>query len=221
MSTSIVLFTNPWSRGRMARWMLEETGLPYHVRLLDYDTSMKDPSYTQLNPMGKVPSILHGDTVVTEVAAICTYLADLVPEKELVPPVGTPERGSFYRWMFFGAGPLEAAATAKSLGLLAPIERRTSAGYGTYDDVMNTLEGAAKHAVTQGGGYLVGGRFTAADLYLGAQLNWGMQFNTIERRAAFEDYCGPIVHRQACLLSNALDDADGVRMKAAAAPEEE
>ena len=213
MSDTLTLYTHPWSRGRMARWMLEETGLPYSVQLLDYGTSMKAPAYTALNPMGKVPAVQRGDTVVTEVAAICTWLAELAPDKHLAPPPGSPERGSYYRWLFFTAGPVEAAVTAKALGLLAPEGKRTTAGYGTFDDVMTTLEFAAKQALARGG-YLCG-HFTAADLYLAAHLNWGMQFNQIEKRAVFTDYATPIVQRPACVRANALDDALAAQLSAA------
>ena len=213
MSDTLTLYTHPWSRGRMARWMLEETGLPYSVQLLDYGTSMKAPAYTALNPMGKVPAVQRGDTVVTEVAAICSWLAELAPEKNLAPPPGSSERGSYYRWLFFAAGPVEAAVTAKALGLLAPEDKRATAGYGTFDDVMTTLEFATRQALVRGG-YLCG-HFTAADLYLAAHLNWGMQFNQIEKRAVFTDYATPIVQRPACVRANALDDALAAQLSAA------
>lgn len=202
MAAKLTLYTNPQSRGRIARWMLEECDASYDTVLLDYGASMKAPAYLALNPMGKVPAIRHGDTVVTEAAAICAYLAELFPEKQLAPPPGSPARGAYYRWLFFAAGPVEAAATGKSLGLLAPPERAAQAGYGTYDDVMATLE----HAVSQGP-YLCGDHFTAADLYLAAHLNWGMLFGGIEKRPAFERYAHPIVQRAACLRANAIDDA--------------
>lgn len=202
MTPNFTLYTHPMSRGRLARWMLEECGAPYDTVLLDYGTTMKAPGYLAINPMGKVPALKHGDTVVTENAAICTYLADLFPEKKLAPPVGSAARGSYYRWLFFAAGPLEAASTAKSLNLLAPPDKAVQAGYGTYTDVMNTLE----YAVSQGP-YLCGDHFTAADLYVAAYLNWGMQFGDVEKRPAFERYAQPIVQRPACLRANAIDDA--------------
>ncbi|TQU70220.1 glutathione S-transferase, partial [Xanthomonas perforans] len=120
MSTEIVLYTHPLSRGRVARWMLEETGLPYQTVILDYGTTMKAPDYMAINPMGKVPALRHGETVVTENAAICAYLADLVPERHLAPPPGSPARADYYRWLFFLAGPVEALLTAKESGVLAP-----------------------------------------------------------------------------------------------------
>jgi glutathione S-transferase len=213
MTTPITLYTHPWSRGRIARWMLEECGADYEVQVLQYGTTMKAADYTALNPMGKVPAIRHGDVIVTETAAICAYLAEQFPGKQLAPPAASPERGAYYRWLFFAAGPLEAAVTAKALGLLAPEDKRANAGYGSFDDVMRTLEFAIGHAL-QRGGFLCG-HFTAADLYLAAQLQFGMQFNTIEKRPLFEQYAAPIGQRPACLKAAALDDQLAAQLQAA------
>jgi glutathione S-transferase len=199
----LTLYTNPMSRGRIARWMLEETGQPYETVLLEYGGSMKGADYLAINPMGKVPAIRHGDTVVTEGSAICAYLADAFPEAGLAPPPGDPRRGAYYRWLFFGAGPLEGAVTARAMGLLAPADKAMMAGYGTFDDVMNTLE----TAVT-GDKYICGDQFTAADVYVGAQIGWGLSFGTIEKRPAFERYYDRLKDREAAQRANALDDAD-------------
>lgn len=201
MASALTLYTHPMSRGRVARWMLEECGAPYDTVVLDYGSSMKAPDYLAINPMGKVPALRHGDTVITEVAAICAYLADLFPEKKLAPAVGSAARGSYYRWLFFAAGPMEAATTAKTMNLLAPPDKAMQAGYGSYADVMNTLEAAVSQ-----GPYLCGDHFTAADLYVAAYLYWGMQFGGVEKRPAFERYAQPIVQRDACLRANAIDD---------------
>jgi glutathione S-transferase len=198
----LTLYTNPMSRGRIARWMMEEVGQPYETVLLDYGTTMKSPDFLALNPMGKVPALKHGDVVITEGAAICAYLADAFPHRELAPPTGDPRRGPYYRWLFFAAGPLEAAVTAKAMGLLAPVEKRAMAGYGTFDDVMNALESAVSE-----GPYICGGQFTAADVYVGAQIGWGLQFGTIEKRPAFEAYSGRLRQRQAAVRASQLDDA--------------
>ena len=115
MSAQLTFNTNPMSRARVARWMLEETGLLYDTVVLDYGTTMKAPAFRAINPMGKVPALTHGDTVITENAAICMYLADLVPEKQLAPPVGSPARGPYYRWISF-MGPLEQLMVTKSTG---------------------------------------------------------------------------------------------------------
>ena len=200
--TSLTFYTNPMSRGRIVRWMLEEVGQPYETVLLDYGTTMKAPDYLAINPMGKVPAIRHGDTVVTEGGAICAYLADAFPDAGLAPPPGNERRGPYYRWLFFAAGPVEAVLTAKSLGLLAPADKAGMAGYGTYEDTVNALETAVKE-----GPYICGDRFTAADVYVGAQIGWGMMFGTIEKRPAFEDYYGRISERPAAKRAAALDDA--------------
>lgn len=129
--TSLTLYTNPMSRGQIARWMLEETGVPYDTVILDYGTTMKAPDYLAINPMGKVPAIRHGDTIVTECAAVCAYLADAFPAANLAPP--TDARGTYYRWLFFAAGPLESAITNKAMGFVVPEGRERSAGYGTLE----------------------------------------------------------------------------------------
>lgn len=196
---SLTLYTNPQSRGQIARWMLEETGLPYEEVLLDYGTTMKSPEYLAINPMGKVPAVRHGDTVITESVAVGLYLADLVPEKGLAPPLGSSERGPYYRWMLFLAGPLEAMLTAKSVGALAS---PTSAGYGSEDDVIRTLEQAVS-----GRTYLAGDHFTAADLYMTAYLGFYMQFGMLERLPAFEAFCAHHATRPAALAARARDEA--------------
>ena len=124
MADELVFYTNPMSRGRIVRWMLEEVGEPYRTEILEYGTTMKAPEYLRINPMGKVPALRHGDTVVTECAAICAYLADAFPEAGLAPPPGDRLRGPYYRWLFFAAGPLDAAATNKAFGFEVPAERR-------------------------------------------------------------------------------------------------
>ena len=203
MTAPITLYTHPMSRGRTARWMLEECGATYDTVVLDYGTSMKAPAYLAINPMGKVPALTHGDIVVTEQAAICAYLADLFPEKKLAPAVGSPQRGAYYRWLFFAAAPLEAAFVGKSLGHLATPEQASVAGYGSYALAMDTLE----FAITQGHPYLCGEQFTAADLYLAAALGWGMYTGCIEKRPAFERYIQPIMQREAYVRATAIDDA--------------
>jgi glutathione S-transferase len=190
------------SRGRTVRWMLEEVGCKYETVVLDYGTTMKAPDYLAINPMGKVPAIRHGETVVTEAAAICAYLADAFPDAGLAPASGNPRRGPYYRWMFFAAGPIEAVVTGKALGLLAPADKKTMAGYGSFEEVFDAVERAVGT-----GTYLCGEQFTAADLYLGAQLGFGMQFDIIEPRPAFTDYVGRLMTRPAAQRANQIDDA--------------
>ena len=130
MADELILYTNPMSRGRIARWMLEEVGQPYKTEVLDYASGMKGPAYLAINPMGKVPALRHGDAVVTETAAICAYLADAFPQSGLAPPPGHRLRAPYYRWLFFTAGPFEAAVSNKALGFVVPPERERMIGYG-------------------------------------------------------------------------------------------
>ncbi|WP_298189567.1 glutathione S-transferase family protein [Metallibacterium sp.] len=195
-------YTNPKSRGRIVRWMLEETGAPYATEILEYGTSMKAAPYLAINPMGKVPAIRHGDTVVTECAAICAYLADAFPQAGLAPPPHSAARGPYYRWLFFAAGPLEAAWTNQALGVVVPPERSAMVGYGSFEQVLDTLEAAIGERV-----YLAGDRFSAADVYVGSQLGFGMQFGMIDKRPAFTRYWAGLEARPAKRRAEQLDGA--------------
>jgi glutathione S-transferase len=210
MADELVLYTNPMSRGRIARWMLEEVGQPYKAEVLDYASTLKAPAYLAINPMGKVPALRHGDAVVTETAAICAYLADAFPQAGLAPPPGHRLRAPYYRWLFFTAGPVEAAASNKSLGFVVPPERERMMGYGNIALVLNTLEAAVSR-----GSYLAGDSFTAADLYVGAHLGFGMMFGTIEKRPAFEKYWQRLSSRPAYIRAKEIDDALMAQQKAA------
>lgn len=201
MSDELVLYTNPMSRGRIARWMMEELGQPYRAEIVGFGAPMKDPAYKAINPMGKVPALVHGSTVVTECAAICAYLADAFPQTGLAPAPGDRQRGPYYRWMFFAAGPVEAAVASKAFGFSAAPEAARSLGYGTYGDAMDTLE----YAVSQSE-YLAGDRFSAADVYVGSQILWGLQFGTIEKRPAFEAYGARLAARPAAQRAKQIDD---------------
>lgn len=170
--------------------------------MLDYGTTMKAPAYLAINPMGKVPALAHGDAVVTECAAICAYLADAFPQAKLAPPPGDRLRAPYYRWMFFAAGPIEAAVSNKALGLVVPQERERMMGYGTVDRALATLE----DAVSQGQ-YLVGDKFSAADLYVGSHLAFGMMFGTIDKRPAFQQYVQRLTARPAFVRAQELDNA--------------
>jgi glutathione S-transferase len=210
MADDLILYTNPMSRGRIARWMLEETGQPYKTEVLDYASTMKAPGYLSVNPMGKVPALQHGDVVVTETAAICAYLADAFPQAGLAPPPGHRLRGPYYRWLFFSAGPVEAAVSNRALGFVVPQERERMIGYGRFDLAMKTLEEAVSR-----GNYLAGDSFTAADLYVGSQIGFGLMFGTIEKRPAFEQYWRRISTRPAAVRAKELDDALMPQQKAA------
>lgn len=203
MSDNIQFFTNPMSRGRIVRWMLEEVGQPYDTHVLEYGTTMKAPEYLALNPMGKVPTIIDRGVVVTEVAAICAYLADAYPAAGLAPALHDPMRGIYLRWLFFTAGPFEAATTAKSMGLLAPAEKAAMVGYGNYDDTLDTLEAA----VSGPGPYILGEQFSAADVYVGSQIGFGLMFKSMPERDAFKAYWARISDRPAAVRARELDDA--------------
>ncbi|KGD94318.1 glutathione S-transferase family protein [Rhizobium sp. YS-1r] len=206
MTDELILYTNPMSRGRIARWMLEEVGAPYRTEILQFGTTMKGDAYKTVNPMGKVPTIVHNGKVVTECAAICAYLADAFPEAGLAPP--TDRRADYYRWLFFGAGPLEAAVSNRALGFEVPPERERMIGYGSYADVMDALEKAV-----QANPYIAGDVFSAADVYVGAQIGWGLQFGTIEKRPAFEEYFGRLASREACRRANEKDNAAAAELQ--------
>jgi len=160
--------------------------------------------------MGKVPALRHGDAVVTETAAICAYLADAFPQAQLAPPLGDRLRAAYYRWLFFGAGPVEAATSNKALGFVVPPDRERMIGYGNITRVLSTLEAALLRA-----NYLAGDSFTAADLYIGAQIGFGIMFGTLEKRPVFDQYWTRISARPAYLRAKQLDDAKAAEMKKA------
>ena len=188
MSEELIFYTNPMSRGRIVRWMLEEVGAPYRTEILDYGTTMKDADYLAINPMGKVPAIKHGDRIVTECAAICAYLADAFPEAGLAP--APQDRADYYRWLFFAAGPVEAVLSDTALGLVPSADQERMVGYGNLRRVTDALESAI-----EGKSYISGGRFSAADIYVGSQINWAMQSGTLAKRQSFIDYFAGISDR--------------------------
>ena len=199
MTSALTLYTNPMSRGRIARWMMEEIGQPYQVEMLDYGEAMKAPEYLAINPMGKVPCLVHGDQVVTETAAICAYMAEAFPDAGYAPTAA--ERGDYYRALFFFAGPVEAAVINKSMGFDVPANQTMVAGYGTYDKAMQGVEQMLSRAP-----YVAGDRFTAADVYIGAHMGWGLQFGTIPERDVFKDYAARVQDRDAFRRAAKLDD---------------
>jgi glutathione S-transferase len=196
----VTFYTNPMSRGRIVRWMLEETGAPYETELLDYATTMKQEPYLSINPMGKVPAIRHGDKVVTECAAICAYLADAFPQAGLAP--ATDDRADYYRWLFYAAGPVEQAVTTKAMGFTPSPEQGRMVGYGSFDQMVDVLE-----KLVDGRDYVAGNRFSAADVYVGSQLGWGLMFGTLPKRPAFEAYVARLQERPAYRSATEKDDA--------------
>lgn len=197
MQREIVFYTNPMSRGGIVHWMLEELGAPYRLEVLEYGAPMKSPEYLAINPMGKVPAIRHGDVVVTEAAAICAYLADAFPEAGLAPEATA--RGAYYRWLFFAAGPLETAISLQSCGVRPTAEQQMQLGCGAAATVIDTLAMAVK-----GRRYIAGDNFTAADVYVGSHIGWGMQFGTLDRRPEFEAYWAGLKERPAHRRSEAF-----------------
>jgi glutathione S-transferase len=195
----LTFYTNPQSRGRIARWMLEEIGQPYETVVLDYYTSMKAPEYLALNPMGKVPTLVHDGKVITENAAICTYLAMTFPETGLM----AEDKAAYFRWMFFAAGPLEQAVVNTAFGWLTkgPLDKRR-AGYGDLGDVLTALTGHL-----EAHDYIADGRFTAADVYVGSQVDWGLQFGSIPANDTLVAYWARLQDRPALATANSKDNA--------------
>jgi glutathione S-transferase len=187
----IVLYHAFPSRSIIALWMLEETGLPFRIERLDLQKEeQRSPGFMKLNTMGKVPVLTCGETVITETAAICAFLADAVPERELAPPPGDPRRGTYYRWLFFGPSCLEPAITDRMME--RPPASSTALGYGDYDRVLSTVRG-----VVQPGPYLLGQQFTAADVVLGSGLRWGMMFGGVPEEPEFRAYVDRLSARPA------------------------
>ncbi len=197
---TLTFYTNPMSRGRIVRWMLEEVGAPYETVVLDYASSMKAADYLAINPMGKVPAIVHDGQVVTEGAAICAYLAEAFPKAGLAPTAA--ERAPYYRWLFYAAGPVEAAVTNKSLGVVPTEDQQRMVGYGSFDTMLDTLEAAVSAHP-----FIAGDRFTAADVYVGSQVMWGQMFGSMPKRDAFVDYGARLAEREAYKRAAAIDDA--------------
>ena len=196
----LMLYHAAPSRSSVVLWMLEELGEPYDIHLLNLQKGEnREADYLAVNPMGKVPALRHGDTVITELAAICTYLADEFPGAKLNVPIGTPRRGTYLKWLFFGPGCLEAAVIDRA----APRKeepRRAMLGYGDFDTTMNVLAAAVAT-----GPWLMGEQFTAADVVVGSQIRWGMMFKLIPERKEFVDYAARIWERPAAQRAEAKD----------------
>jgi len=199
--TDLIFYTNPQSRGRIVRWMLEETGADYETKLLGYADSMKGPDYLAINPMGKVPALRHNDTVISEVAAICTYLADAFPDKNLNVPIGDPRRGPYLKWLFFGPGCFEPAVIDRAAPRKEPA-RRAMLGYGDFDTTMNVVAKAVEN-----GPWIMGEQFTAADVVIGSNVRWGTIFKLVPERPEFAAYAARIAARPAAQRAEAKDKA--------------
>ena len=200
MSRELIFYTNPMSRGQIVRWMLEESGAEYQQQIVEYGADMKSEEYLQINPMGKVPAIKHGDTIVTECSAICAYLADSFPDAGLAP--ATENRGEYYRWLFFAAGPFESGITNNNLGFTTDQEQQRTAGYGTYDLVLSVLD---QHLA--GRQFVAGDSFSAADIYVGSQVDFGLQFGSIKQTDNFNAYVEGLRSRPKYQLAKQKDMA--------------
>jgi glutathione S-transferase len=179
------------SRGKIAEWMLAEVGVPYEKVVLDYGAPMKSPEYLALNPMGKVPTLVHGGKVVTEAAAICLYLADVFPEANLAP--APDARADYYRWTLFAAATLEQGMAWRAAGVELSDKQKGSMGCGDVDAAIAALtEHLSKNE------YVAGQQFTAADVYVGSQLNFFVRmFKIIPSNDVLEAYLNRLNAREA------------------------
>jgi len=195
---NLTFYTNPQSRGRIIRWMLEETGQPYETEVVPYE-EMKSERYLAVNPMGKVPAIRHNGQVVTECAAMCAYLADVFPQAGLGPR--DDEKADYYRWLFYAAGPVEQAFTNNFAGFKVTPERERMFGYGNYDRVVAVLD-----ELFSSRDFVCGDRFTAADVYVGSQIMFPMQFGMLPERDSFFRYRDRLQTRDAYNRANEIDE---------------
>jgi glutathione S-transferase len=197
--SELVLYHAVPSRSSIVHWMLEELGHPYELRLLDLTKGEnRTPEFLAVNPMGKVPALLHDGAVVTESAAICCHLADAFPEAGLAFPVGDPRRGPYLKWLFFAPGCIEPAMTDRALKREPP--PRSMVGYGDIE----TLVGVLAAAVADGP-YLFGETFTAADVVLGSTLRWALRFELMPAVDAFAAYMERLEARPALQRADATD----------------
>jgi glutathione S-transferase len=192
MTDTIAFYHNPQSRGRIAHWMLEEANAPYEIKVVDFEKKEhKSTGFLAINPMGKIPAIVHRGTVVTECAAICAYLADAFPAAGLAPALDDPKRGTYLRWLFFGAGCVEPAIVDQ-LFSRPPPSRPAAMGYGNFADTLNTLEKAISP-----GPFILGEQFSAVDVYMGSAIGWGLMMKAVEPRPAFGAYLARVSQRPA------------------------
>lgn len=206
----VVFYHWPQSRGRMVHWMLEEAGAPYRIELTNLQKGEhKTREFLAINPMGKLPAIVHRGTVITETAAIITYLADEFPAAGLAPPIGDPARGAFLRWMFFGAGCIDGALIDRMLGRPAP-EQVGALSYGRFEVFVEALDQAVSRTP-----YLLGEAFTAADLYVGSQIGFGLMMKALEPRPSFQAYVDRVTSRPA--QRRAVEQGEALMARAKAA----
>jgi glutathione S-transferase len=204
----LIFYTNPQSRGRIIRWMIEEVGEPYETEIVSYDR-LKSPQYLAVNPMGKLPSVKHRGHIVTECAAICAYLADVFPQANLGPR--DDEKADYYRWLFYAAGPVEAAVSNKAAGWEPNEQQQRMFGYGTFDKVVAVLDELFSLR-----DYVCGDRFTAADVYVGSHIMFAMQFNLLPEKDSFTRYRERLAARDAYKRATDVDNRAQAEMQPAA-----
>jgi len=201
--SELIFYTNPMSRGRIVRWMLEEVGCAYDARILPWGPAgSASAEYRAVNPMLKVPAIVHNGKTVTEAAAICLYLADAFPRKKLAPKLA--DRADYYRWILFAAGPVEQALTSQAMGWIVPddVQKQGMLGFGTVSRTIDTLE-----EMLAGRQHVCGDAFTAADVYVGSHVIWGLQFGSLPQRPAFQSYAARLADREAYQRAREIDEA--------------
>lgn len=190
--TDLTLYHAAPSRSSIVHWMLEEIGEPYDLHLMSLKKGdNRAADFLKVNPMAKVPTLRHKDVVITEAAAICTYLADAFPQAKLNVPIGDPRRGQYLKWLFFGPSCVEPAMMDRMFPRKeAP--PRAAMGYGDYDTVIEVLAEGVRT-----GPYLMGEQFTAADVVIGSGLRFGMMFKGLPERPEFVSYVKHVTERPA------------------------
>ncbi|MDA3913367.1 glutathione S-transferase family protein [Oleiagrimonas sp.] len=195
----VTFFHAPHSRSGGTRALLEELGVDYDLQVLDLKAgTQREPEYLAINPMGKVPAIRHGKALVTEQPAVMLYLADLYPEKVLAPTIGDPLRGPYLRWMVYYGSCFEPAVVDRSQKR-EPALRATSP-YGTWQEVLDTLS-----QQLETGPWLLGERFTAADVLWGTALNWTVGFDLVPDTPLFRAYIDRVMGRPAMQRATQMD----------------
>ena len=200
-SDRLLLYHWAPSRSLTARWMLEEVGRPYDIALVDISKGEQhEPRHLALNPMGKLPVLAHGDVVISETAAICCYLTDVFPDADLAPAIDHPLRGPYLKWLFYMPSCFEPAITHKAMGW--PDAPRGTLGWGSYDAVVATLERALASSR-----YILGDRFSAADVIVGAGIRWGLEFKLLPETETFRRYSADLLARPALQRQRSADAA--------------
>lgn len=189
---ALTLYTNMQSRGLVVDWLALDLGIELERKEIAYGAEMKSAEFLKLNPFGKVPVLVDDDVVIYELDAICAYLADKFFEKGLAPALNDPKRGLYYRWLFFGAGPLAAASDNQYLKVEVTLEQKMHVGYGDYEDVYNALI----QGLEQASPYLCGEQFTVADISVGAMIMWQLKMDKLQPHPAIDRYVAALQQRE-------------------------